>query len=385
MKNIKESDERLLRKAKQIADRAISLIETDGKNKSEFDDAIADNSHVGSYLEKMADSDTVSTICKNYDRAEKECEAERFLKTIQHKQRHRKQALIATFSLTAALIAVSFLVWVNPNEKPVTLAQNLKDENITQPTLIQNNGNRLLLGQEITMNVSDSSISYDMSKQEKTTQLEYDKIVIPSQYTYKVTLSDGTVVMLNANSSLRFPRQFGTDERRVYLEGEAYFSVTKSDVPFIVESKEMRLRVYGTQFNVNTNSAGQAEAILVEGSVGIQAKKGDHEYMMKPSQQAIVCENGKVNVSTVNTAKYLSWLNGCFIMELDPADRLLTEIERWYGVTFIYPDNFDKEKLFSVQISRDMKIEELLESLETVLNVEFSKERSNVYRIKSRR
>ncbi|MEG0499612.1 MAG: FecR family protein, partial [Rikenellaceae bacterium] len=184
-------------------------------------------------------------------------------------------------------------------------------------------------------------------------------------------------------SSLRFPRQFGTDERRVYLEGEAYFSVTKSDVPFIVESKEMKLRVYGTQFNVKTNGIGQTETILIEGSVGIQAKKGTQEYMMKPSQLATVCEHGKVNVSTVNSTKYLSWLKGCFIMELDPVARLLTDIEHWYGVTFIYPDNFDKEKLFSVQIRRDMKIDELLESLEMVLNVEFSKERSDVYRIKN--
>src|SRR5690606_14687751 len=92
----------------------------------------------------------------------------------------------------------------------------------------------------------------DFSNEATTRELIFHTLVVPSANFFKITLSDGTAVWVNAASELRFPEHFGDAERRVYLKGEAYFEVAKETKrPFFVETEEVNIRVLGTHFNVS--------------------------------------------------------------------------------------------------------------------------------------
>ena len=117
--------------------------------------------------------------------------------------------------------------------------------------------------------------------------LEYDSLVAPEQEValamntlkvprggeFRLKLSDGTNVYLNSASELKYPVRFDEKERKVYLSGEAYFEVTKDlNRPFYVVMEEVQVRVYGTEFNVNTHQPGKVHTVLVDGKVGIKKR-----------------------------------------------------------------------------------------------------------------
>lgn len=100
-----------------------------------------------------------------------------------------------------------------------------------------------------------------------------------------LTLSDGTGVWLNAESELEYPVKFTSGERHVKLKGEAYFSVKKDTTkPFFVTSGAYRLRVYGTEFNMNTYHKERIQVVLVNGAVGFRANASTPERRLKPNQ-----------------------------------------------------------------------------------------------------
>ncbi|MBR5350016.1 MAG: FecR domain-containing protein, partial [Prevotella sp.] len=110
-----------------------------------------------------------------------------------------------------------------------------------------------------------------------------------------ITLDDGTLVHMNANSRIIYPEKFNRDNREVILHGEAYFMVSKDKSrPFIVHTLRGDVKVYGTEFNVNTrardNSSKKRDCtsvVLVKGSVGVTPSEGK-EYMLTPGQQIII-------------------------------------------------------------------------------------------------
>ena len=108
-------------------------------------------------------------------------------------------------------------------------------------------------------------------EQVATGKTEYNVLEVPRGGEYTVTLSDGTVVYLNSGSELRYPVAFGVERRDVFLSGEGYFEVAKdAKRPFFVNADKLKIRVYGTSFNVNTYNLANVETVLVEGKIGIQ-------------------------------------------------------------------------------------------------------------------
>ncbi|MFR5658743.1 MAG: FecR family protein, partial [Butyricimonas faecihominis] len=110
---------------------------------------------------------------------------------------------------------------------------------------------------------------------------QYSEIRIPRGGEYKVVLPDGTVVWLNAESSLRFPTVFTGKERKVYAKGELYFDVKHDEAkPFIVEvEKDYTVRVLGTEFNIRAYGESSRATTLVKGRV--QVKGADNTVLLK--------------------------------------------------------------------------------------------------------
>ena len=116
--------------------------------------------------------------------------------------------------------------------------------------------------------------------------------------------------MVECGAELHYPVHFPEHEREVHLKGEAYFEVTRdTNRPFYVVTDAVRVKVYGTEFNVNTYGVGGTQTTLVSGKVGIRGKSSGREYMMEPSQLAEFDVNGEfkgirnINVGLIQLGK----------------------------------------------------------------------------------
>lgn len=199
--------------------------------------------------------------------------------------------------------------------------------------------------------------------------------------TYQVRLPDGSLVYLNAASSLTYStslnRQGGA--RRVKLSGEGYFEVARDKAhPFIVESPGQQVEVLGTHFNINSYADEPAvKTTLLEGSVRVKASGGAIEKVLKPSQQSILYA-GKINVAKADIEEVTAWKNGLFIFNDEPISDIMRRVARWYNVKIVYKD-VDRKELFGGGISRYENISKVLTKLEKTGGVHFRLEGNTVY------
>ncbi|QKX04363.1 FecR family protein [Aquimarina sp. TRL1] len=215
----------------------------------------------------------------------------------------------------------------------------------------------------------------------KTTAREaaFMEISIPKGNMFQLTLADGTKVWLNASSSLKFPQSFDPSDtnRIVYLEGEAFFDVTKNKAqPFIVKTKDIDVSVLGTQFNVSSYQDDEAiKTTLVEGSVAIHQKNNTAKKMiLTPSYQAVFDKKQQsIHQKKVNTTVYTSWMSKKIIIQNETFAEVSKRIERAYNVS-IHSHN---KKLNTTRFTGEFDIENIEEIFMT-----FSKTLEFTYEIK---
>lgn len=155
----------------------------------------------------------------------------------------------------------------------------------------------------------------------------------------QLTLPDGTIVHLNAGSTLVYPSKYGRKERRVRLEGEGYFKVAHdAGHPFVVSTADDRVnvRVLGTEFNLQAyQKDGIVQTTLVEGSVELGVRGDEKKVLLKPSNKATYdMTTGKVFLERVNTEQVTSWIEGRFIFKDTPVPEVLRQLAHFYSVDF---------------------------------------------------
>lgn len=194
-------------------------------------------------------------------------------------------------------------------------------------------------------------------------------ISTPKGGQYQINLPDGTKVWLNSASSLKFPPGFkGLKERRVELEGEAYFEVFKDkESPFKVVSKNQTVQVFGTHFNINSYANEEnTKTTLLEGSVCVSVHSGSkksEQRFLKPGQQSSLNPAGKMEVGPANIDHVMAWKNGYFHFERDNLTTVMNQLERWYNVEVVnQTQNSDDE--FVGDIPRSVNLSEVLKILE---------------------
>lgn len=189
--------------------------------------------------------------------------------------------------------------------------------------------------------------------------------------TYGIKLPDGSVVILNAASSITYATNItALKERRVKLRGEAYFEVAKDKIhPFIVETEQQQVAVLGTHFNVMAYEDEKTiKTTLLEGAVKISAH-GEYQ-IMKPGQQAQVNPSGIKLLDNVDLEEIIAWKNGDFKFN-DNLENIMAKIARWYNVEIIYQNKFAPDLTFSGKISRSRHISCILKMLEYNGDVHF--------------
>ncbi|MDB4273812.1 FecR family protein [Algibacter sp.] len=205
------------------------------------------------------------------------------------------------------------------------------------------------------------------NKESVSQPITYNTLNIPFGKTFKVTLSDGSIVHLNAGSSLKYPQQFNTTgNRKVFLQGEAFFKVNKDEKrPFIVEANDIEIKVLGTEFNVNTSSLNHyADCVLVEGSVLLSNNNGN-EVILSPNEKATWDITSKAfNTSQVNTKLYTSWVHGELIFEDSNFSDISNKLTQFYNIKIENRNNSLKTQKFSGTISlKHSSVENILDLL----------------------
>ena len=180
---------------------------------------------------------------------------------------------------------------------------------------------------------------------------------------YWVTLDDGTLVHLNYNSRLIYPEKFG-DRRDVILDGEAYFMVAKDKRrKFVVHTPQGDIKVYGTEFNVNTRKDEEAvSVVLVNGSVSFVSSAGK-EMMMQPGQELTVVDT-QLLVTSIDTAPYVAWNTGLFVFKNSTLEYIMDVLSQWYGIHQVNYANDSLRKIcFTGNLKRYGNIDRILEAI----------------------
>lgn len=185
---------------------------------------------------------------------------------------------------------------------------------------------------------------------EKTgSEVQYNTISTPKGKQFRLRLSDGTAVWLNAESSVKYPVVFTGKERLISVTGEAYMEVAQNpSIPFRVEvNGGTSVEVLGTSFNVNAyNNEESVRTTLLDGAIRV-SMKGAANKLLKPGQQALTTTGDRpVQVfDDVNAASVVAWKNGVFDFNDVPLEEAMRQLARWYDIEVIYPQTIPKVQL----------------------------------------
>lgn len=194
--------------------------------------------------------------------------------------------------------------------------------------------------------------------------LVYNTIKVPYGKRFELKLSDGTDVHLNAGTSLKYPVRFINGEnRQVFLNGEAFFEVTKdAKHPFVVGSNDMNVKVLGTKFNVTSYiEDAKTYTVLVEGSVAASNKLvEDDNVILKPGNR-VFFENKHLKTETVDVRKYIAWVTGELMFIDDSFGVITNKLERKYNVDIV--NKYDE--LNDIMVTATFKEENIDQVLKT--------------------
>ncbi|MDO6819834.1 FecR family protein [Zobellia sp. 1_MG-2023] len=152
-----------------------------------------------------------------------------------------------------------------------------------------------------------------------------------------IELSDGTVIMLNSNTSISYPSIFSTNNREVVLQGEAFFDVTHdANRPFIVKTDGgMKIHVLGTSFNVKSYPEdSHMETTLVSGKVRVVEEKDNKTVFLNPSQRATyIKKEDKIIIDKVDTEVFTAWREGKLVYDETPIREVISDLKRKYHIS----------------------------------------------------
>ena len=228
----------------------------------------------------------------------------------------------------------------------------------------------IYVNEEVKAYQAGGGLIYDTTVRQE--ENKYNRIEVPRGSEYWIVLPDGTRVWLNAATELKYPVAFHAKERRVYLKGEAYFEVAPDkNRPFYVETEEVKVRVLGTVFNVNTHYTRGVRTVLVEGAVALEW--GDQkEIRMKPGELADFDRTTtEVTLKEVDVTSYISCKEGYFVFEDEPLEEIMHTLSLWYDKEFLFAGKRSRTLHFSGHIKRYERIETILSAITDVTGVEF--------------
>ena len=198
----------------------------------------------------------------------------------------------------------------------------------------------------------------------------------------EIILPDGTKVWLNNSATLKYPRGFSEKARNVYLDGEAYFEVTKNrHKPFTVQSDAMRVRVLGTTFNFKCDKNYQiAEVTLIEGEIEVKGNKEEGQIILAPGQRAELNKNnGRLTVKQVDAKMDAVWHDNLIPFQKADIFTISKALERFYDIKIILSPDMRADKTYSGVLKKKSTIESVLKSLQNSISIDYKIVGNNIF------
>lgn len=283
-----------------------------------------------------------------------------------------------------AIAVSSYLYSVNKGQKVHVFAQDVLPGG-NKAVLTLADGKKISLTDAVAGDIAkqsglsitktaDGQLIYKVSEVVKEADdSKVNTISTPKGGQWQVSLPDGSVVWLNAASSLTYPLSFVSAKQRIVeLTGEAYFEVTKDKLhPFIVRTAKQEVEVLGTHFNINSYAdENVTRTTLLEGSVRVSHNTTHDTEILKPGEQSVLSSTG-INVRVMDVEEAIAWKNGYFMFNNEKQESIMRKISRWYNVEIEYADTDAKEVMYYGTVGRFGKVSQVLRKLEQTGEVRF--------------
>ncbi len=175
-----------------------------------------------------------------------------------------------------------------------------------------------------------------------------------------ITLKDGTVVNLNADSRIWYSQAFGKNGmRELYLEGEAFFDVARDTLcPFQVYTGGVATTVLGTSFNINAYAPEESVTVsVITGKVEVRQTQGvmSPVYLVPDEQAEFSNQDSVLRKSQVNYQKALSWKEGKLYFKNASFKEVVTTLERWYGIEIEVKRQHTEDGLSGIYANRSLE------------------------------
>ena len=282
-------------------------------------------------------------------------------------ERNKKYAFAASVIF---LIGISLINQFNFNEtkEPIIIGSD-------KAVLTLENGDQVILEkgkkfQNKTLNSNGKELSYSIKNKTANNpsnqKIVYNFLTVPRGGQFSLNLEDGTKVLLNSDSKIKYPIKFIKGKKREVelLYGEAFFDVSSSQnnngSEFIVSTKTQKINVIGTKFNIKAYNEDEIiTTTLVEGKVRVH--NGENQILLSPNQQSkVYSKSTNIDVSNVDVLQQISWINGLFSFNDTSLESIMQTLSRWYDLKFIFKSANQKKLLFSGVLERTKSIEDIL-------------------------
>ena len=209
--------------------------------------------------------------------------------------------------------------------------------------------------------------------------IAYEEFSTPSGQRALLKLHDGTTVWLNARSTLRYPNHFGKNERKVELDGEAFFEVKQNGkVPFVISTEKANIKVLGTKFNVFAYKGHEEfNTSLVEGSVKVYQGESDADALDITPHECVFLSDGKLVKSYFDNSDFLLWKEGIYAFDDVPFSYIIKKLELYYDITIIQKNKKLDQYRFSGKFRQGDGVESVLQTLQKVYYFSFIKDEEN--------
>lgn len=270
-------------------------------------------------------------------------------------QRFSLRALWTVVGTVAAIALVVVLLNIKGIQNDQSSIYQAKAEPTDIVILDEQENERVVKGNELTL--------------AQAQVVENHTVVVPEGKDMKLTLADGTQVWLNANSRFTYPTSFTGKERKVTLQGEAYFKVAHdAQHPFIVHAGDMQTRVLGTEFNVDASDASHPHVTLVEGSVSVSSMNHPANKVIVPGEDAALNAQGEIKVSHVDTNDVACWRDGIELFDDVTLRDILVQMGSWYNVSVVCHDDAALSTHLRYMYDRKQSLEEAVKMLNQISN-----------------
>lgn len=266
-------------------------------------------------------------------------------KISKYNQQKRRKIFFQIFSSAAAILLIAVLSVFYFNNQNKDLSTTYNDEHtiigLTLPEediVIISGDQKMNIANNASLELADGSKvvvtdSTDNKLEMKLSPVKMNKLMVPYGKRSNLTLADGSKVWINAGSQIDFPTEFRDGDRKIYVNGEVFIDVEHDDLkPFIVQTSEMEIRVFGTSFNISAYEDDDTNSVvLVDGKVSVKSNGAEAELF--PNEKAELI-NGSFTKETVDVSEYISWTKDIFEFNETPVSEILKKVGRYYNVDF---------------------------------------------------